>query len=256
LPGIDPKVNRDALAQYFTWGAVQGPSVIVDAIECLLPGHILHWQDRALQTKAYFTPSWSGKEHNFATHDEGVKAVREGLLESIRAHLISDVPVGVFLSGGLDSTIIAAGMKEVGMSDLRSFSIGYEGEAGVEDESPAAARTAEFLGATHRTETVSAQRLEALFDSYIWSLDQPSGDALNSFLVSRLAAQYVKVSLSGLGADEWFGGYNHHRLAVLARRFGVRPAYLRACTGLLVSNLLGLFTEPMRNCPKPRRSPT
>ena len=249
LPGVDPTINRDALAQYFTWGAVQGPSVIVDAVECLRPGYFLHWRDSVLQTKLYFMPRWSGKAHDFDTHGGCVRAAREGLLESIRTHLISDVPVGVFLSGGLDSTIIAAGMKEVGIGDLRSFSIGYEGDAGVEDESLAASRTAEFLGATHVTETVSAQRLEELFDSYIWSLDQPSGDALNTFLVSRLAAQHVKVSLSGLGADEWFGGYNHHRLAVLARQFGVRPAFLRACTGPLVSTLLGLLLEPVRNRP-------
>ncbi len=223
--------------------------MIIKSIECLQPGHYLRWSNGEVRIESYFSPSWSAGGNRFGSHSECVHATREGLLESIRTHLVSDVPVGVFLSGGLDSTLIAAGMKEVGVDDLRSFSIGYEGAAGVEDESPAAARTAEFLGARHVTETISAQSLEELLDSYLWFLDQPSGDALNTFLVSRVAARDVKVTLSGLGADEWFGGYNYHRLALLARRFGVRPALLRSCTGPAVDALLALLPESLRGGP-------
>jgi asparagine synthase (glutamine-hydrolysing) len=221
------QVSKRALAQYFRWGAVQAPDTMVEGVECLPPGHLLRWHKGTLKVERYFTPSWPGQEAWGASRNE----VRKTVLASVEAHLVSDVPVGVFLSGGLDSSLIAACMKHLGQSDVQAFSIGYEENAGVPDESDTAERTAKHFGCRFVRERLTAASLESKLDHYFASLDQPTGDALNTYLVSQLAAQHVKVTLSGLGADEWFAGYNHHRLALLAQRSPLAQSAVGRVTG-------------------------
>jgi asparagine synthase (glutamine-hydrolysing) len=122
-------------------------------------------------------------------------------------------------------------MKHLGQSDVQAFSIGYEEDAGVPDESDTAERTAQHLGCRFVRERLTADTLESRLDHYFASLDQPTGDALNTYLASQLAAQHVKVTLSGLGADEWFAGYNYHRLALLAQRSPLAQSALGRVTG-------------------------
>lgn len=213
-----PPLSRTALAQYLRWGAVQAPETMFEGIRCLPPGHLLVWKNGRTEVKRWFEPRWPGREAWIADETAQRRAVREGVLGSVAAHLVSDVPVGVFLSGGLDSTIMAASMRAAGQERIKAFSIGYEDRAGVPDESDAAANTARFLGCEFIRERISAASLESLLDPYFDQLDQPTGDALNTWLVSRVAAREVKVALSGLGADEWWAGYNYHRLIALAAR--------------------------------------
>jgi len=220
-------LSKRALAQYFRWGAVQAPDTIIDGVECLPPGHLLRWSQGELKIERWFTPSWPGRSEWHAHRDD----VRKAVLGSVESHLVSDVPVGVFLSGGLDSSLMAACMKHLGQSDVQAFSIGYEENAGVPDESDTAERTAKHLGCRFVRERLTADSLFAKLDGYFASLDQPTGDALNTYLVSQLAAQHVKVALSGLGADEWFAGYNYHRLARLARLSPLSRIALGRVTG-------------------------
>ncbi len=234
-------LSQRALAQYLRWGSVQAPDTMIEGIECLPPGHLLRWRDGQLRIERWFVPTWPGADGWEKHHARQVDAVRESILGSVQAHLVSDVPVGVFLSGGLDSTLMAACMRHLGQSDVHAFSIGYEENAGVPDESDTAARTAEFLGCRFTRERITAGGLLSRLDDYINSLDQPTGDALNTWLVSRLAAQHVKVTLSGLGADEWFAGYNYHRLAQLARLSPFTHVALGRVTGAasrLIDSLL------------------
>ncbi|MDB6118029.1 MAG: hypothetical protein JWO08_1810, partial [Verrucomicrobiaceae bacterium] len=114
---------------------------------------------------------------------------------------------------------------------VQAFSIGYEEDAGVPDESDTAERTAKHLGCRFVRERLTSDSLESRLDHYFASLDQPTGDALNTYLASQLAAQHVKVTLSGLGADEWFAGYNYHRLALLAHRSPLAQSSLGRVTG-------------------------
>ncbi|MEQ1850407.1 MAG: asparagine synthase (glutamine-hydrolyzing) [Chthoniobacteraceae bacterium] len=216
LLGERLRVSRTAVGQYFRWGSVQGPATVLESVESLLPGEVRTWSGNEFSGKRYFAPKWPAKRD--WVNDEGaIRAeVRARVIDSVRHHLISDVPVGVFLSGGLDSTIICAAMKELGVPKIRAFSVGYEGPAGVEDESDAARKTAEHLGVEFNVEKVSSKGLFESFDDFITHLDQPSGDALNVYLVSRAASRHVKVALSGLGADEMFGGYNHYRMLKIA----------------------------------------
>lgn len=221
------QLSHRALAQYFRWGAVQAPDTIFEGVECLPPGHLLRWHAGETSVDRWFVPSWPGKHGWDARRSD----VRAAVLSSVESHLVSDVPVGVFLSGGLDSSLMAACMRHLGQRDIQAFSIGFEENAGVPDESDVAERTAGHLGCRFVRERLTADSLFARLDGYLQSLDQPTGDALNTWLVAQLAAQHVKVTLSGLGADEWFAGYNYHRLAHLARLSPFTHAALGRVTG-------------------------
>lgn len=235
-------LSRRALAQYFRWGAVQAPDTIFDGIECLPPGHMIRWRAGETTLERWHVPSWPGKEGWDARRAD----VRSAVLASVESHLVSDVPVGVFLSGGLDSSIMAASMRHLGQRDVQAFSIGYEANAGVPDESDVAERTALQLGCRFVRERLTADSLYKSLDGYLYSLDQPTGDALNTYLVSRLAAQHVKVTLSGLGADEWFAGYNYHRLAQMARLSPLSHSALGRVTGAGARLMESFLTAPIK----------
>ncbi len=211
-------VSRAALAQFFRWGAVQAPDTAYEGVRCLPPGHLLVWQDGRVETRPWFQPRWPGSTAWVQDQTEQRRLVRAGVLDSVKAHLVSDVPVGVFLSGGLDSTLVTACMREAGQRKIKAFSIGYEDDSGMPDESAAARRSAEFYDCEFVCECLTADSLEARLDDYFDQMDQPTGDALNTWVVSQVAAREVKVVLSGLGADEWWAGYNFHRLVSLAAR--------------------------------------
>jgi len=227
LAQLPMTLSKRALAQYFRWGAVQAPDTMIDGVECLPPGHLIRWSNGELKIERWFTPTWPDRSEWKADR----KDVRQAVLDSVESHLVSDVPVGVFLSGGLDSSLMAACMRHLGQSDVQAFSIGYEENAGVPDETDVAERTAKHLGCRFVRERLTANSLFGKLDGYLGSLDQPTGDALNTYLVSQLAAQHVKVTLSGLGADEWFAGYNYHRLLKLARLSPLSHVTLGRVTG-------------------------
>jgi asparagine synthase (glutamine-hydrolysing) len=246
LLDTDAKVNRRALAQFFRWGSVQAPDTILEGVHCLPPGHLLRWKEGKLEIKRWFTPAWPAKAAWLSSRKDQLEAVRQGITGSVQAHLISDVPVGVFLSGGLDSTLIAALMRREGMERVKAFSLGYEQGSGVPDESDVARRTAEFLGCDFHHVRMNAASLVQKLDGYLDSLDQPTGDALNTWLVSQLAAEHVKVTLSGLGADEWFGGYNYHRLVHLAHAMGVASSGLSKVTSPVLKSLTALIPQSVQ----------
>lgn len=240
MMGPDTAISQAGLAEYFRWGAVQAPHTIYEGVQCLPPGHLLRWSEGDLQVERYFVPEWPGKAERVGGK-AALELTREVVSQSVKAHLVSDVPVGVFLSGGLDSTLMVALMKHHGLSDIQAFSIGYEENAGVPDESDAAEKTAKFYGCRFVRERLTSASLFARLDDYLACLDQPTGDALNTWLVSQVAARHVKVTLSGLGADEWFGGYNYHRLLHLARLLPVGRTPLRLLTAPLAGVLNGLL---------------
>ncbi len=232
-------VSTQALAQYLRWGAVDAPFTMLEGVHCLPPGHLLRWDVSGMKIEPYFQPQFAPAESLVVGSKEQQTLVRDAVLKSVEAHLISDVPVGVFLSGGLDSTLLAACMRHLGQRDIQAFSIGYEENAGVPDETDAAARTAKELGCDFVRHRVTAAQMENEVDSYFDALDQPTGDALNTFLVSKVAAKQVKVALSGLGADEWFAGYNFHRLVLLASGSPIVGTFL----GEVLGRVMGHFHE-------------
>lgn len=227
--GAGRDLNSAALLDCLSVGSVQSPNTILREVRSLPPGYLLKWNlADGSKTSAWYRTTWKPKSQWMqGGMDKWREAVRETVFDSIRAHLESDVEVGVFLSGGLDSSLVASAMRHLGHTKLKAFSIGYEQDAGVPDESSTAAKTAEFLGANFECEIITSAGLLADFDSYILAMDQPTGDALNTYLASRLAARSVKVAMSGVGVDEWFGGYTYHRALQRAREAGLTHPLFR-----------------------------
>jgi asparagine synthase (glutamine-hydrolysing) len=246
LAGVSLSLSKVALSDYLKWGSVQAPYTMLEGVKCLPPGHYLHWESGHIKIKRYYTALWPEDRLPTKSWEDQVAMTREVVLDSVSAHLVSDVPVGVFLSGGLDSSLMAACMKHLGQKDLLAFSIGYESDAGVMDESVIARRSAEFFDCKFYSEQLNAATLYAKLDGYFNSLDQPSGDALNTYLASSLAAQNVKVTLSGLGADEWFAGYNYHRLIALGQRTTATRIFVSHLTGTLVQTFDALLPTKLR----------
>src|SRR5581483_8993488 len=202
-------------------------------IRKLLPGHRLEWRDGRVTIERFARTG--PLERRSDDESELVEECRARLRDSVRAHLIADVPVGVLLSGGVDSGALAALAAEESSEPLRTFSIGFE-EATF-DETADARAVAERYGTRHRELVLrpdAALLLPALADVF----DEPFADssALPTYLVSKLAAEDVKVALSGEGGDELFGGYYTYVADRLAERFGPVAAALRPVAELLPSS--------------------
>jgi asparagine synthase (glutamine-hydrolysing) len=220
-------LDPESLEDYLTLGVVAGTRTIFRGIEKLAPAHTLlvdadHWD--ALP-RCYWRLEFAPDHSRSA--GEWAGAVRAKLDEAVERHLIADVPVGSFLSGGIDSTVITALAAGKTAEPIQTFSIGFGDER--LSELPDARRTAEMYGTRHVEEIVTADAAE-LLDELCWYYDEPFADssAIPTMLVSRLAAQHVKVVLSGDGGDEAFGGYARypHDLREAAIR-GRLPAWLR-----------------------------
>ena len=157
-----------------------------------------------------------------------MERVREKLFESVRIRLVSDVPLGAFLSGGIDSSAVVAAMAKVMDQPVKTYSIGFEGEDSFYNELPYARIVARAFGTDHH-EIVVRPDVAELLPKLIWYLDEPIADSafITTFLVSRLAAQSVKVILSGVGGDELFGGYRRYLGDAVGRYYQLLPSALR-----------------------------
>jgi asparagine synthase (glutamine-hydrolysing) len=201
LPSRDLSV--DGLYGYLTSGSVPEPHTLIEGIYCLEAGHWLRWHAGELSQQRYwsidFTPATIAQP-------EAVQIVRDALVDSIQHHFVSDVPVGIFLSGGIDSTAVLALARQTQTQDVRTYSIAFEEERWNEGE--VAKKVADRFGTEHTEYTMTATLGRELFPQFLKTLDQPTIDGFNSFCVSQLARKDgTRVVLSGVGGDELFGGY-------------------------------------------------
>ena len=212
--GIDPV----ALDEYLAYEFVPSPRSIIRGISKLRPGHTLTWSlaDPRAVVRRYWSPSLNvdGAARS-ANLDASCEELRAVLRESVRKELISDVPLGVFLSGGIDSSAVAAMMAQLG-GNVKTFSVGFAERSF--DESSYARAVANHLGTDHHELTLSPSMLLGLLPRMPVLLDEPLGDAsiLPTYLLSAFTRQHVKVALGGDGGDELFAGYptlQAHRLA-------------------------------------------
>lgn len=195
-------IDPEAVFGYFRSGSVPEPRTMFRGVRALAPGHVMAWRAGQVSLSPYWQLSFGGD----TVVDDPVGATRRALLDSVAHHFVSDVPVGVFLSGGIDSTAIVALARVVRADELRTFSIAFPGSA--DDEGAAARRTAAHFKTTHVEWAIDADTGRRLMDDFTAAADQPSIDGLNTYSVSRLAREHhTKVALSGLGSDELFGGY-------------------------------------------------
>jgi asparagine synthase (glutamine-hydrolysing) len=208
-PGVARTLDVAALEDYLAFGMVPGRRSIFAAVEKLPPAHVVTVQADALDRapRRYWALHLEPDGRRSAA--EWQEAVEAKVEEAVRIHLIADVPVGAFLSGGLDSSAVVACAAGMVQQPLQTFSIGFQDEAF--SELPYARQVAERFGTCHREEIVTPDAA-ALVDQLTHFYDEPFADssAVPTFLVSRLASRHVKVVLSGDGGDEAFGGYSRY----------------------------------------------
>jgi asparagine synthase (glutamine-hydrolysing) len=204
---IPARANRTALESFFAQGAVQGAQSVVEGIVMLAPGQHLTLDldsGRELALERYWNIPNSGQA--ITDRESAVERLHEVLLDSVRLHLQSDAPLGLFLSGGIDSTAILTVASEGMSRELKTITVGFDSPE--LDESARAREVARRFGALHEIVAITANEACAAFDGVLAAMDQPTVDGANVFIVSRAArAAGVTVAVSGLGGDELFGGY-------------------------------------------------
>jgi asparagine synthase (glutamine-hydrolysing) len=225
-PAVVREVDREALHHYLTYLYVPPPRSMFKGISQLPPGHRLIWEAGEIHVEEYWAgpaAMLQGEPGKPVTSDE----VWDVLRESVDAHLLSDVPLGAFLSGGIDSTAIVALMAELSSKPVETFAVGFEA-AGLYDERPFAAAVARHFGTNHHEFAINEGAV-AQMPEIIRHLDEPLADAsvIPNYLVSQLARQHVTVALSGAGGDELFGGYRRYFADEMARRWRRVPRPVR-----------------------------
>lgn len=232
------RVPRDldpvAIELYLTLGYVPGPRTPFAAVAKLMPGHALVVEDDEVSSRAYWTfPESRPERRPLSEWSDGLVEVLE---RSVERRLMSDVPLGAMLSGGLDSSLIVALMARNMSAPVKTFSVGF-----VEDERDNELGDARFVadhfGADHHELTMSMNGSSADLATLVWHLDEPLCDlsALGFYMLSELAARHVTVALSGQGADELLGGYRKHRVASVLRMLGRVPGPVRSLVEALAS---------------------
>jgi asparagine synthase (glutamine-hydrolysing) len=218
LPGWKGELNEDALASYLRLAYVPSPHSIYRGIDKLAPGHIAAIDsDGKIKTSAYWRLADVAREGHTSQLDvsdaEAISMLETLLGDAVKRRLVADVPLGAFLSGGIDSSTVAAMMRANSTSPVRTYSIGFA-ETGY-NEAPHAKDVARHLGTQHTELYVSPREAEAVIPELPTIYDEPFADSsqVPTFLLSKLTRQHVTVVLSGDGGDELFAGYTRHRFA-------------------------------------------
>ena len=247
---VDGCLEPAGLAGFYLWGSVPEPWTLYRDVFALPAGHWLHVRHGTAGTPVCWHDIRVHWRRNGAepTADDLGARVREALIDSVRAHLVSDVPVGVFLSGGIDSAVLTALASELGAS-LEGITVGFDELVGrPDDEGPTAAATAAHYGTPHLERRVSASEFAQDAARILAAMDQPSIDGVNTWFASKAAAERGhKVVLSGVGADELFCGYSSFarvpRTAALGR-VATMSAVSRALLAAPCAYLGARFVHP------------
>jgi asparagine synthase (glutamine-hydrolysing) len=231
---VDRVIDPVALRQLLTFGSVVQPRTMLAGVNMLPAGHRLVVENGASRVERYWSLE-TGRRADLAgrPYDELVEAVTETLEDSVRRQLVADVPLGAFLSGGIDSSFLVALMSRAAGGRVRTFSVGFDAEGAEIDETDEAWFTADFLGTDHTRVVVDGDEVRRKIDDVVRGLDQPSVDGVNSYFVSGAARTGVTVALSGTGGDELFAGYPWFlAMAADERRRGGSP-FAAAAKGLI-----------------------
>lgn len=235
---LTKELDPEALDAYLSWYSV--PGSLYAGARALEPGHVLVREADGTQ----ITRQWWSLERPTATGD-----IRRLLQDSVALHLLSDVPLGVFLSGGIDSTLLLALATQLRGEPLESFSVGFDAAGQALDESEEAAHQARRLGSLHHRVTVTGADVARDLPRLVQAMDQPTADGIQTWYVSRAASERVKVALSGLGGDELFGGYRTFHMLPRTEALAVRlprPLHAALRTGLHLLPGGPRFLTPVR----------
>ena len=226
LEDVPRRMNLAALEEYLALGYVPAPLSLLEGIEKLPPGHFLVAEKGRTEIREYWDVP-SGKEEK-NSEEEWIEQIRAKIQECVRMQLVSDVPLGAFLSGGMDSSTIVSVMAGLTGRPVKTYSIGYQGEHSYYNELPYASVVAKAFATEHH-EIVVQPVVSELLPKLVWHLDEPIADSacLTTYLVSKLARESVTVILSGVGGDELFGGYRRYLGNSLMRYYSLLPGPVR-----------------------------
>lgn len=226
---VERELDLQGLQFYLAYLASSAPHSLLKGVRKLAPGEMAVWSGGRLNYRQYWpAEGWRPEAAEGSTRDQ-VEEVRRRLDQAVNSHLMADVPVGAFLSGGIDSSVLALLMRDRLGPDFKTFSIGFEG-ADLFDESGDARRFAKSLGTEHHERKIKPNDLLSAVDDITWQLDEPLADSscLPVYFVSQLArSNNAKVVLSGDGGDEIFAGYRKYQGEYYRRYFEWMPAPLQ-----------------------------
>ncbi|MFZ0802848.1 MAG: asparagine synthase (glutamine-hydrolyzing) [Terriglobales bacterium] len=206
-PEVKPEFNPGVLAEYLAFGYIAGPETMFSGIRKLLPGHTLEIGETGEMKISQYWDLTTPRDANEHSRDYYVNGYRDLLEESVASHLMSDVPLGVFLSGGLDSSVVAALTQKIRREPIETFSVGYSEESF--SELPYARQVADHLGSEHHETRMSCRDFFDVLPALVWHEDEPMAwpSSVSLYFVARLAKSRVTVVLTGEGSDETLGGY-------------------------------------------------
>ncbi len=210
---VPRRVNPVAIDRYLTYGYVPHPLTILDGVHKLPPAHYAVWKDGRLALERYWEPDWN--QETTRSESEDIDRLHETLSDAVREQMVADVPLGAFLSGGIDSTIIVGLMQKFSSQPVKTFSIGFDDPAF--DESAFAEMAAKHLGTEHHAFSVRPHAWETI-PKLARQFDEPFADssALPTWFVSEETRKHVTVALTGDAGDELFAGYDRYRAVAIA----------------------------------------
>ena len=229
LPGVNAELDTGEVASYLHLGYVAAPGCIFKGIRKLPPATLLAVENGQIREWCYW--KLPEKIERGLSERQWVDAVRAQVEDSVRMQMVSDVPIGAFLSGGVDSSAVVAFMAKHSQQPIRTYAIGFEGgkAEALYNELPYARQVAGIFGTQHK-EILVRPDVVGLLPKLLWHMDEPLSDTafITTYLVSEFARQDVKVILSGVGGDELFGGYRRYLGSHYAQRYQRLPQWLRS----------------------------
>jgi asparagine synthase (glutamine-hydrolysing) len=239
-PSVSRKIASDVIDRFLTFLYLPGQETLLKEINKLEPGHYLLVKDGKASITQYWDLRFS-ESNPRPSEKEAEAQLVELLAETVKLHMIADVPVGVLLSGGVDSTGVLSFAVDGTDKKVSSFTVGFSGTH-VADERPYARLAAQKFGTQHYDMTIAAKDFAAFMPQYVWHMEEPVCEppAIALYYVSKLAREYVTVLLSGEGGDEAFAGYSNYRNLVWLERLkrGISPLNGAAGLGLQIANSL------------------
>ena len=252
FPGFDCSISKEALSNFIKLSYIPTPQSIYKDIFKLEAGHFIKINiNNFSRSSVYNNPYWSIEESMasssqkpYLTEEEGLHDLEKNLSNAVTSQLISDVPIGAFLSGGIDSSLLTSIMQKNSMSKIKTFTIGFD--ESLYDESPYAKNVADYLGTDHYCLRVTPEDALNLIPDLPLIYDEPFADSsqIPTYFVSKAAREFVSVSLSGDGADELFGGYNRY---TWGPSIWGKSSYLPFFSKEIFANLLTLLTPQALN---------
>ncbi len=238
-PEFDRAIDPTAVDRYFAFGYIPAPDTIFQHVKKLMPAHYLVWEEGRIRIERYwrFEPR-TLPEDDDKYEEDWLDELRDVLKRAVERQMVSDVPLGAFLSGGIDSSLVVRMMSEVSSKPVRTFTIGFGDDK--MSETPYAKMVAERFLTNHTEFQVTPERMEEILPKLVWHLDEPFADssAIPTYYVSKITRERVTVALSGDGGDELFAGYTRHQGERLSEQFRSFPSWMR-------SGALGFLGSPV-----------